>query len=750
MADSTAPIPPPSPEPDPAASQAVSREKAAVFRHLRDEAETTPSPAPVDPGLASERARLDLESLVGGRWFAVAGALIFIVGVGLLVRLAVKEGWFGGLPPLMKCATGAGLGVAILGIAELLRKRVHAWALVGLNAAGLGALFASAYAVFGVYELVGAPAAAGLLAACTAVGVAVSARTRLAPVAIVALLGGYLSPILLSGDTITPMVTPLYLGMLLVTGLVLSTWLGGAFMVARVLTWWFSLGLGAFWVYRHASGLVWSSSSGHPEAGLAFIAFVWLAIHAELVWTSLRLDAKRIVPPTQWLREDWAGWDSWRPVTTSTSTTIWAMVLATPLTKALGVPIWAPAAAGAVLTLIMGFSLASGLRVLRETPRTIAQRLGAGLTMQAGALLIAAVALSISGWTQSVVWLSLGLGAALAGGWMRSRALIAYGAIVLLLCTCRILLFDVSDGELITHRVTALGLVLSRWTLLMVITGAAWITLGLLFSGKRRPESVEPEFPRTAIAVGSMLALGSVINVGAESTSIASVWILASAAIVLAARFTRSTMLQWAGAAIWFAAAVVLLCTGPADLSRGLERGLERGPLFLPVTGAALVAGGVGLWIAAGLRARFPRHPWIGIMNGIAIGAFALFALVPTSVESHRLAVRFFTDPTAHRAALSVWWAVCGLGIVATGFMLRSSHARLVGLGLLGVVASKVLIFDLMGVSLLWRTISFLVVGVAMLIVAVAYGWLNKQLPPTPRPAPSPAPTDAPPLPVQP
>jgi uncharacterized membrane protein len=44
------------------------------------------------------------------------------------------------------------------------------------------------------------------------------------------------------------------------------------------------------------------------------------------------------------------------------------------------------------------------------------------------------------------------------------------------------------------------------------------------------------------------------------------------------------------------------------------------------------------------------------------------------------------------------------------------------------VVAAKVLVIDLMGVSLLWRAVSFLAVGVLMLGVAVAYGWIARKL----------------------
>jgi uncharacterized membrane protein len=143
---------------------------------------------------------------------------------------------------------------------------------------------------------------------------------------------------------------------------------------------------------------------------------------------------------------------------------------------------------------------------------------------------------------------------------------------------------------------------------------------------------------------------------------------------------------------------------------------------------ASVVVGVLGLAVARRLRSRAPRHPWIDVLTALAMGSFVILTFVPMSYESHRMATRVFADPTAHRATLSVWWAVYGTLAVAFGFVRGYKPARLAGLALLGVVAAKVLVIDLMGVSLLWRAVSFLAVGVLMLGVAVAYGWIARKL----------------------
>ncbi len=729
----------PKPEPRP-----VREKQAAAWRSLHTPApadsrddlpavEVDPAPAPAMSARARE-VSIDIESLVGGKWFAVVGALIFVVGIGLLVRLAMAEGWFGGLAPAAKCGVGAALGLGVLVLAEALRRRVNAWALVGLNAAGLGALFASAYAIFGVYQVVDAPVAAALLGLCTAAGVVIAARTRLSAVAVVTLLGGYLSPVLLSGDQTNPMITPLYLGMLLATGLVLAAWMGGSFVIARALAWWFTLGLGAWWVWNHgADGIEYG---GMPMVSAAFVAAVWAAVHAELIWSSLGLDAGRLSPPV--VSERLQGWDTWRPVASSLSTTIWAVGLGMTVIQELGAGRWTVPALAAGLAGVTGFAMASGVRVLRETPRTIGQRLGAGLTAQSGALLLASVALALSGWAESVVWLAAGVAAAAAAMWIRSIPMMVYAAVVMLICTGRLLLADVSDQDLIGHRVEWMGLVLSRWTILAVVNGLAWTCLGgvLEWAGRRGRGLVGPVVPGFAMAVGLMITLGAFVNLKAQGASIALVWSTLAAVFLVWDRVKPGYGVIWAAAAVWFAALVLVLGSSPT----AIRRDLDGQWLVMGTTVASLVVGSLGLVVAGGVRAQFPKHPWIELLTAGSVVAFVVLTFFPMSFESHRAAARIFADPTACRATLSVWWAFYATAAIAVGFAMGFKPARLAGLSLLGIVAVKVLVVDLMGVSLLWRAISFLAVGLAMLAVAVVYGWISRKIDeskqhPTPMPA---------------
>lgn len=73
----------------PAAKAELARSVPSVPR-----ATALPAPRPLPPARPAVRA-LDLEELLGGRLFALAGGAAVIVGVAFFVALAVERGWIG-------------------------------------------------------------------------------------------------------------------------------------------------------------------------------------------------------------------------------------------------------------------------------------------------------------------------------------------------------------------------------------------------------------------------------------------------------------------------------------------------------------------------------------------------------------------------------------------------------------------------------------------------------------------------------
>lgn len=77
------------------------------------------------------------------------------------------------------------------------------------------------------------------------------------------------------------------------------------------------------------------------------------------------------------------------------------------------------------------------------------------------------------------------------------------------------------------------------------------------------------------------------------------------------------------------------------------------------------------------------------------------------------------------RAAVSIWWGLLGVGLIAGGFWRRLAPVRHTGLALLSVATAKAVFFDLASVSQEWRVVSFLTLGLLLLGVGVVYARLS-------------------------
>ena len=70
---------------------------------------------------------------------------------------------------------------------------------------------------------------------------------------------------------------------------------------------------------------------------------------------------------------------------------------------------------------------------------------------------------------------------------------------------------------------------------------------------------------------------------------------------------------------------------------------------------------------------------------------------------------------------LTVAWTIEGLGLMAAGFLLRERTLRLSGLGLFAVCLFKVFVIDLRGLETIYRILSFILLGIILLLVSFAY-----------------------------
>jgi uncharacterized membrane protein len=159
----------------------------------------TPPPRPQGAaaqarGGAAAKGR-DLEAVVGGSWFAWAGIIAITFGVAFILKLAFENEWIG--PPVRVLLGALGGGALLLVGERLRRKGLRQYAYI-LSGGGVLILYLSIYAAFAFYNLIGQLPAFALMAGVTALAVLLSVRLDALPVAVLGLVGGFLTPLLLS------------------------------------------------------------------------------------------------------------------------------------------------------------------------------------------------------------------------------------------------------------------------------------------------------------------------------------------------------------------------------------------------------------------------------------------------------------------------------------------------------------------------------------------------------------------------
>ena len=136
-----------------------------------------------------------LEARIGGSWFNRIGIIAIFLGVTFFLKYAVDNQWIG---PAGRVLIGAAVGLGFLILGERLRKLYPSYA-YGLTGGGIAVLYAAIwFASANKYGLLSQPVAFALMASITATASLLAARYSALPIAVLGLIGGFLTPILLS------------------------------------------------------------------------------------------------------------------------------------------------------------------------------------------------------------------------------------------------------------------------------------------------------------------------------------------------------------------------------------------------------------------------------------------------------------------------------------------------------------------------------------------------------------------------
>lgn len=653
-----------------------------------------------------ESDSVHLERSIAARWYAGAGALIVVAGISLFIKLAFDRGWFS-IAPAVRCLLGVAFGGGLIALAEIVRKRITPLAAVGLYAAGLGGIFASTYAAYRMYALLDAPIAFTLLGLVGLFGVAISIRAKLPIVGVLSLVAGFATPFLFFDSPPRPFVLPLYTLTLMAVGLSVTAWKGASYVNLRRVAWWGTIINGTIWLMR--------IKPEYALSAMIFLAFVWILVHAELTWSAVH--NKLNIPSKLNLYTSAQDILAWRSLLMSFTTSAWALAFAIRvLSSWQTLPTWLAPAALMAATACLAIGLAGFPRPFIEKPSNDLERFAACLVLQSVAALIATVTLAFTGVFEIIAWGLLAVSVLIAARWLRSRPFYAFALTCLVIATARLVLYDSHRGTITASPVNIAGLCLSLWTLCMACCAGLW-WMAARFIADEPVYATRRMLPVFLAGIGCVAILASVV-IGSTAQSLAYVWVLCAVAFTLVDKLDRRLgMLDHA-----FIAASAAACA--VFIAFPWVRWENHFGLIHPgiVAGIAVVT----VFAFLGMWAR--RTPIRLIHSRIAFAAGTLMLFVISSLDVARLAERISHDATAQRSALSIWWAIFGVALIAAGFWRRISTPRYVGLALLGIAALKAVILDLAGVPQTWRVASLIGIGLLMLAVGVAYSKLTSIL----------------------
>lgn len=146
---------------------------------------------------AAAKSKEGLEDFIGGNLLNKIGIGILIIGIGIFVKYAIDKDWIG---PVGRVMIGLLSGGILLGVAHWLRKAYNAFSSVLLGG-GIAVLYFSVAISFHQYELISQSAAFALMCVITGATVFFSIAYNRQEIAILALLGSFGTPFMVSnGD----------------------------------------------------------------------------------------------------------------------------------------------------------------------------------------------------------------------------------------------------------------------------------------------------------------------------------------------------------------------------------------------------------------------------------------------------------------------------------------------------------------------------------------------------------------------
>jgi len=220
-----------------------------------------------------------LEQLIGSRWLLYVGLAGLVLGMSYFVKFAFDNGW---VSEQLRVVAAVVTGLTLIGAGVRFSSRGLGLFGQALSGAGVVVLYVAIYAALHFYGLVAQGPAFMLMILVTAGAAFLSHREKSQSLALLALFGGFITPMLIGGDRHVQVVLFTYIGVLLL----------GTVALVRLHRW------PALTVVSYACTfaivLLWLIDSYQPETWLQMELFIagYLAIFLYLLW-SVRREQRR-------------------------------------------------------------------------------------------------------------------------------------------------------------------------------------------------------------------------------------------------------------------------------------------------------------------------------------------------------------------------------------------------------------------------------------------------------------------------
>jgi len=172
--------------------------------------EPSPGPEGVGPGFGISPS-IDWEQFLGVKLFAWIGGLVLFLGVAFFVKYSFEHNL---ISPQMRLVAAYLLGIGLLVGGLAIPRDRQAVTTQTLCATGVLILYANVFASHAYYHFTGVPLTFGLMALVTAVAFLLAVRLEAQVVAVLGLLGGFLTPVLLSTGVDNPAALFSYIALL--------------------------------------------------------------------------------------------------------------------------------------------------------------------------------------------------------------------------------------------------------------------------------------------------------------------------------------------------------------------------------------------------------------------------------------------------------------------------------------------------------------------------------------------------------